>query len=251
MTAKSVLTALFFAAALGGCAELTAEAPLFAPADQVGPPPLTEGVWIAVQEHCPAYYARRRTGRFPSECSPMEIRRSEDGAWRISPRVDLISHPTAEDHADAEVDGPMRAIIAPAIEHPSPDAYSPLYVAEFSPRTDADSVGYAVIAPIGTMPATNALVIGALDCAVILREGPIEGITAEYTTPAVPGTPTTDSPGPTTDSPGPTTDSSPQAPTLSRCVASTQAAVREAARRAVIESLTQMTETRLVYVRPN
>src|SRR5262245_35496597 len=133
MNWRHCFAALLLAATLGGCAELTAQAPLFAPADQIGPPPLTEGVWITVNDTCPAYYARRRTGRFPRDCYPIEIRRLDDGAWQIWFRADLTANPTAADRRDAEDHGPMRAIIAPAIEHPSPDAYSPLYLLEINP----------------------------------------------------------------------------------------------------------------------
>jgi hypothetical protein len=232
MAAKSALTALVLAAALAGCAELTAKAPLFAPADQIGPAPLTEGVWIAVGEDCPAYYARRRSGRFPSDCAPIEIRRIEDGAWRIQLRIDLISNLSAKDRADAEAQyGPIRAVIAPAVERPPADGYSPLYVAELNPRSEDDRIGYAVIAPIGVMPATSALVIGSIGCADILRDGPIAGVSEQYA--------------------GHVDDSGQERRDLTGCVASTQAAVREAARRSVIENLDEMQERRFTFVRPN
>lgn len=59
MGRRHILTALLLAATLGACAELTAEAPLFAPADQIGPAPLSEGIWITLQEGCPDSFARR------------------------------------------------------------------------------------------------------------------------------------------------------------------------------------------------
>jgi hypothetical protein len=252
MAARRRLSALLLAAALAGCAELTAEAPLFSPADQVGPPPLTEGVWIAVHEECPAHYARRRSGRFHAECTPIEIRRQEDGAWVAHLRVDLVFGLTAQQRADAEEYDPVRVIIAPAVERPPADGYSPLYVAELSPTEQDDDIGYAVIAPIGAMPATSMLLVGSIGCVDILRDGPIDGITAQYA--PVEGRAGVGEPG-VGQGPGGAPESGPGdavgQPMLSGCVASSQAAVREAARRAVIENLDEMLERRYVYVRPN
>jgi hypothetical protein len=227
------LTGLLLAAALGGCSMLTAEAPLFSPADQIGPPPLTEGVWIVVGEECPARYARHRTGRFPEGCTPMEIRRLEDGAWQARVRVDLIANLSADARAEAEAQaaaGPFRMILAPAVENASSEAYAPVYVAELAPRTAADSIGYAVVAPIGVMPATSALVVLAVGCVDILRQGPIDGVTERHVT--------------RVDESGVPHDE------VQGCIATSQAAVREAARRAVIENLDEMVERRLVFVRP-
>ena len=236
------IAATMLAVALGACAELRADAPLFAVSDQIGPPPLTEGVWIAVGEDCPSYYARRGRGRYPEQCSPMDLRRGEDGAWRMRPRVDLMSNLNAQERAQIEADfGPARVIIAPAVEHPLADGYSPLYVAEVVQRAeDRDAVGYAVIAPMGAMPATSALVLGSIGCDDILRDGPIEGVTAEYTAAEEPASESGPSATPGVQGP----------PALSGCVAATQASVREAARRAVLQNLEQMMQVRFVYVRP-
>ncbi|MGH6951534.1 MAG: hypothetical protein ACREH4_11705 [Vitreimonas sp.] len=241
MGRRDILTALMMAAALGACAELTAEAPLFAVSDQIGPPPLTEGVWIAVGEDCPAYYARRRTGRFPEGCWPMELRTGEGGAWRMRPRVDLISNLSAQERAQTEADfGPARAIVAPAVENPPVDGYSPLYVAEFDPEAEDHAISYAVIAPIGAMPATSAMVIGSIGCADILRDGPIEGVTVQYEEP----TPAREGAALTSSAPD---ERAP--PAMSGCIAAAPAAVREAARRAVIQNLGELTQVRFVYVR--
>lgn len=80
------------------------------------------------------------------------------------------------------------------------------------------------------MPAEAFYLIASIGCADILRDGTIAGITPEYRT---------------------RTDETGQHQELSGCVASTQAAVREAARRAVLENITAMTERRYVFVRPH
>jgi hypothetical protein len=227
------MAAIVLAAVLAACANLTAEAPLFSPSDQAGPPPLTEGVWIAIGEGCAERNLRQR--RFPSECSPLDIRQQDDGAWRVAVRVDLVSDFTARERAEAEAEpanGPYRVILAPAVERPIVDAYAPLYVGEITRQGGEDlSVGYAIVAPIGPMPATQMRMLATLSCATILRDGPIEGIAPSYET--------------RTDGEGV------QYQDLSGCTASNQAAVREAARRAVIEDLDQLTERRLVFVRAN
>jgi hypothetical protein len=233
MATQPHFTALLLAAALGACSELTADAPLFSSADQFGPPPLTEGLWIAVHEGCPESNARRRTGRFPGGCTPLEIRRTEDGAWQAQLRIDLIANLSAQERAEAEEQaaaGPMRLVIAPAVERARPDSYAPLYVAEVTLQSPPDAIGYAVIAPIGAMPAQSTLVVASIGCIDILRQGPIEGVREQYRTRIE--------------------DDGSEHREVSGCVASTQAAVREAARRAVIENLDEMLERRYVYVRP-
>jgi hypothetical protein len=237
---RRLIAATLLAAALGACAQLTADAPLFSLSDQIGPPPLTEGIWIAVGEKCPAYYARRRSGRFDRECSPIEIRREQDGAWMGRFRADLVFGLSPAERAEAAAEqGPMRMIIAPAVERALGDGYAPIYVAEIDPPDEGDRTGhisYAVIAPIGAMPATSMLVVGSIGCDDILRDGPIDGVTVSY------NARTTEPQG------GDAPESVEQV--IDGCSASTQAAVREAARRAVIENLEEMTQARFVYVRP-
>lgn len=227
------LAALLLAAAISACAELTADAPLFTPADQAGAPPLTEGIWIGLAEDCPQRHARAR-GRFPMACAPLEIRRAEDGAWRARFRIDLVYGLTAQERADAADDvGPYRVVIAPAVEREIPgDSYAPLYLGEMRNETaDTTTVGYVAIAPMGVMPATSFTLTGPINCEVILRDGPIEGINASYTEEATPDGQVTR--------------------TIGACTPMTQAAVREAARRAAIEDLGAMAQGRFVYVRPN
>jgi hypothetical protein len=216
---------LMAAAALAGCASLTAEAPLFTPADQIGPAPLMEGVWIQTSEKCPARNARRR-GRLPAACVPAELRRVPDGAWvlRVQDHVDLDPEDTG--------DGPPRAyrlIIAPATENRTPETYSPLYLVEYQPLEAAEPVkpAYAVVVPVSEMPAREFRVIGVVSCVAILRDGSIEGVAV------------------TRDERG----------EITSCVASQQRAVREAARRQTIESLGSLLSEpgegeRWLFVRP-
>lgn len=230
---KSLAAAcLLFLAA--GCAELTAERPLFSVADQTGPPPLTEGIWVNISEECPRPNLRQR--RFPGECVPMEIRREADGAWRVAIRIDLISDFDRERRAEEEADpsnGPYRMILAPAVERPITDSYAPLYLGELTTPGSEEprDVGYAVVVPSGELPATSAYIVGSISCISILADGPIEGVTPEYT--------------PRIDDQGVTHQE------LSGCVASSQAAVREAARRAVVEGFDEIASRRLVFVRAN
>ncbi len=209
--------ALIAAVALAGCAPLTAEAPLFSPADQIGPAPLTEGVWIQIGEDCPARMARRR-GRLPAACAPGELSRLPDGAWQFHVRTQAR---TVDGAWEPERDEMMRLLIAPAIERPNAETYAPLYLAEYVQWAEQSGPRYFAIAPIGALPATEIYVV-ALDCGDVLRDGPIAGVREVR------------------DEEG----------KIVSCIAASQAAVREAARRAVIENLGQVDETRLLFVRP-
>jgi hypothetical protein len=106
MIAKHSLLAAALALALSGCAPLTAATPQFSPADQVGPPPLAEGVWIFVSEACPERYVRHR-GRLPSKCLPSKLSRTSDGGWLFQ----------LQDHvrlSDEEARRSLRAVIVAA-----------------------------------------------------------------------------------------------------------------------------------------
>lgn len=231
MTVHKSLAALLVLA-LSACAQLTAEQPLFSVADQ-GPPPLTEGIWIGVGEGCPERRIRAR--RFPEDCAPLDIRRTDDGAWRVVFRADLVSDFTASERAQAEQNvgnGPYRLVLAPAVERDVGDGYAPVYVGELTMlRAEGASVSYAVVAPTGVMPATEMRLLASIGCNAILRDGPVEGVSPRYET--------------RTDSQGQDHQE------LVGCIASSQAAVREAARRAVLESLYEMMERRFVFVRAN
>jgi hypothetical protein len=233
MAVRKSLATVVLALTLGACAELTAERPLFTVADQ-GLPPLQEGTWISIGEGCAEHNIRRR--RFPEECIPLDIRREDDGAWRVQARVDLVNGFSAAEREEAEhnpANGPYRVIFAPAVERTLGDSFAPLYLAELHALSDTEtSVGYAVMAPIGSMPAEQMLLVVTIGCAAILRDGPIEGVTPRYVT--------------RTDE-----QSGEEVQELDGCTASTQAAVREAARRVVIEGLDDLTERRFVRVHGN
>jgi hypothetical protein len=231
MAIRSFLTTMMLMAALCGCAELRAERPLFAPADQTGRAPLTEGIWIAVSDECPERYARSR-GRFPADCTPFELRRAESGAWRVALRADLAYGLSREDRSEAEQSsGPFLLIVAPAAERTlQEDEFASVYLAEMRREDGADEgVGYLVIAPVGTLPASDVRV-ASIGCHDILRDGPIDGVTPEYRDRQVEGGAIEQD--------------------ISGCVATTQAAVREAARRTMIEDFETLIGTRYVHARP-
>lgn len=231
MTLRKSLAALF-AVALGACAELTAERPLFTVAEQGLQPLLQEGVWTSVGEDCPESNLRRR--RFPQECVPLDIRRDEDGSWRMLLRVDLISDLSAQERTEAERDdnGPYRVLLVPAVERDLGTSFAPLYLAELALlNADRASVTYAVVVPRGELPASEMYLAATIGCEVILRDGPIEDITPRYVE--------------RTDEQGNTREE------LDSCTAATQAAVREAARRVVIENINSFTESRFVRARGN
>jgi len=200
-------------------------------ADQGELPPLREGVWIGVGEGCPEHNARRQ--RFPSDCTPLDIRRDEDGAWRVRLRVDLVNDLSSRERLeteDHESNGPYRVLFVPAVERDLGLAFAPLYVGEVARLGATDSsVTYAVVAPMGEMPASEMRIAATILCEVILRDGPIEGVTPRYIT--------------RTDEQGT------EVKELDECAVSSQAAVREAARRIVIENLGELMQRRYVWVR--
>jgi hypothetical protein len=226
--------------ALCGCASLTAEAPLFSPRDPSGPPPLTEGIWIGVTDDCPASNARRQRGRFPAGCTPVEIRRTADGAWTMNFRADLVANLSERERAETP-DG-ITTTIAPVTALTTPDSYAALYVAEYVMIEDGQTqpIAYAVLAPLGEMPARQMLIIPQIGCFEILIDGPIEGVNVRYTPVEVPS-----------EEPKQERVTSSERRQIESCVATTQAAVREAARRAMIENLDSIDDGRLVYVRQN
>lgn len=209
------------------CSPLTAEHPLFSSTDQIGPPPFTEGYWVMVGDQCPRAVALRR-GRLSGDCQEFQLRRNADGSWRFF--GDARDEKTRElKHFEVQF------VVAPATEHPAPDAYAPLYVAEYLEPDDPDNppdtppserpVRYAALAPIGTLPATELAGNFQIGCTEILRDGPIDGVNVQRET-------------------------SNGQEVVRGCVAANQAAVREAARRAIIDGLANIDQQRLVYRRP-
>jgi hypothetical protein len=92
--------------------------------------------------------------------------------------------------------------------------------------TQAGEPRYAIVVPVGALPASEVRVVGEIGCHDSLADGPIEGVTEER------------------DERG----------EITRCVASSQGAVREAARRALIENAGRLfdndQESRILFVRP-
>jgi hypothetical protein len=221
--------ALFAACALSACAELRADKPLFTVADQVGPQPLAEGVWIAVNDDCPEKNAKR--GRVPYDCWPIEITRQADGSWLARTREDLVIRSTIP--RDREKSGVDRAafVLVPAAESSSTTALAPLYLVELR---DAEKGGatYAAIAPIGDAPAEAALILPAVWCNDALRDGPIDGVVSQESTPRAAGGPLREPTG-----------------RIESCKATSRAGAREAVRRAVIQSIPDLPSYRLVRLK--
>lgn len=205
-------------ALLSACASLSAEAPLFTPADQIGPgPPIQAGVWVLIEDDCTERAALRR-GRLPRDCKPFELRRTEDGAWLAT----FVGLPPED--VDADDIRPIRMIIAPAIEGATAEAYSPLYVAEMrpiDPEASSENIGYAALAPVGVLPATEMYLIASISCAEIVRQGPIEGVDLVHN----------------------------ERGEITSCWARSQAAVRIATQRAIIEQIGGLQNQRFIRVR--
>jgi hypothetical protein len=184
-------------ALISACAPLTAERPLFTLADQAGPAPLMEGVWLQTTEGCAAEApeAARRV-----DCVWVDLSRGEDGAWLYQAR---------SVGPDGPEEAAWRVLIIPAVETNRGQEAAPLYVAEYVSLDQPGPPLYAVVAPVGVLPASEVRMVTMIDCDDALRDGPIPGVHE------VQGEETFDR----------------------VCVADDLGAVREAARRAVIENL--------------
>lgn len=225
------------AALLGGCAALMAEAPLFPPGGEYGPAPLEAGVWTMLDDNCSEAQARRR--RPPQDCYEVELRALEDGSWRVPFTIeDDEAPPGGVRHIV------LRAVFAPAVENALPDVYAPIYLAELQqmePEPETN-VSYAVVAPLGVKPARDMLVLAEIGCDAIFRGGPIEGVRDERTRAGVE----------TTEEERAALEGEPpraRGASEGRCVAETQAGAREAARRAVIENISDLAAQRMIWVR--
>lgn len=187
------LCAFLVLALISACAPLTAERPLFNPLDQTGPAPLTEGVWT--QTGC-----TEEEQLNPDEaCARIELARAPDGAWLYT---------MGADSGDGDITS-WRFIIVSALETDRSNEYAPLYVAEYVSLDEDGQPFYAVVAPVGAMPAREVRMVAMIDCDDALRDGPIPGveeIVGERAFDRI-------------------------------CVAANRAAVRVAARRALIENL--------------
>jgi hypothetical protein len=245
MDVRSTFLTIFFVGAtlVAGCTQLTAERPLFSPADQIGPPPITAGIWLSVgEDECPERNARRRSG-FDRGCAPLEIRRLEDGAWEAHFRADLAPRMPARERAEMAMEEPIRFVVVSAMNRQTPDAYAPLYVAETYAN---ETTSYFTLAPIGQMPATRVLWT-PIYCDAALLDGPIEGIAVTYRPMVEEESAAAIDPG-MKQSPAPHQETSRSE--IESCMASTQEAVREAARRAFVEAGASNERSRLVFIRP-
>jgi hypothetical protein len=161
MRTRAVYVALA-ASALSACAMLTAEAPLFAVADQDPAFAFAEGLWAAKEPDCNVDPARSHPER-ESCLSWARIARAPDGAWAVT----LVG----------EKDGPLRLIVAAAAprgSHPR----APLYVAETVNQKNGE-IGYGALVPRGeTEGPVKRLAVAGVSCDVTSGDyGEIDAIT--------------------------------------------------------------------------
>jgi len=185
------------ALSLGACAPLTAQAPLFTLADQASPAPLQEGVWMQTDPACTA----EKSQHGEDGCTRIEVARGSDGGWLYTMR--------STDENGVTEENAWRFVLASAVETARDDEFAPLYVAEYVAIDAPDQPFYAVVAPVGIMPASEVRMVAMIDCDDALREGPIPGVEEQVGDEAF----------------------------ERLCIAGSRQAVREAARRAAIENL--------------
>jgi hypothetical protein len=203
--------------ATSACASLTADAPLFTVADAANPSPVLEGVWVEVNDSCPAATIQA-SGPLPERCMSFELRQTPAG-WII--RTPALGVTSLADGAQAEE---AEGIIASAVERDLEGLYAPLYVLERVGRdeTGGFSIRYDGIIPIGEHPAREVAMMFEISCGQALADGPIDGVTEDF------------------DETGEQVI----------CKAHNRRAVREAVRRAAIENLPYLQNHRLILRRP-
>lgn len=218
---------------LGACAPMVTRGPLFNVADQVGPPPIEEGIWIAISDDCPERNAQRRRN-FPTACAPIEIRRLPDQRWRIAPRPDLLRTPS---RYSGQWEDESTWVIVAGFE----SGASPFYVLQPSPAAADARVSYSMLIPITSteLPARR-FVAAPIECTTVLGRGPMAGI-APLWGPRTPRAVPVEGPGPPDE---PTrlraleiNDALTEELVLQGCIPITQQAAREGAQRMAIESL--------------
>jgi hypothetical protein len=215
MRKAALIFAMFGAALLSACQAMLAERPLFSLADQAGPPPLSEGVWGEITSTCTPEILQGDPAAIPEQCALFDIRRNEEGAWVIQ---------RADERGRRENNPAVPFVIAPAVERAVGDEGAPLYVAEI-PSMDQphpERPFYIFFAPLRDRPAME-IYAASIDCPDALRDGPIDGVASA---------------------------DSELGQRLGTCVATSQAGVREAARRAAIEHLPDLDQKRMIYLRP-
>lgn len=194
---------------LSGCAVLSAPAPLFAVSDQDRVFALEEGLWAHRGSDCAADPARSSPRR--KSCLDWAmIRHHRNGDW--------IAEPATSEDAD---DAPVQFLVMPATAAAGEGLRAPVYVAEGWTEKDK-GVNYAALIPRGggVEGPVRRLVLVAIDCNAVLRDGEIADITVER-----------------------------KDGRISNCVATSKDAVREAARRAVVAEAPRIGEEELVWVR--
>jgi hypothetical protein len=194
--------------ALCACTPMTAEAPLFSPADQDPGFAPEAGLWVARDEGCSDDPQKHKPGDGGCIDDWMRLTRLPDGAWEM------------REAGGDDDDGPVRFFAAAAT--PAQDGRrAALFVVEGV--TAEGEINYMAVAPRGDRdgPITR-LQATLVECDIAQAPyAPIEGVRLIYKDGRVNG-----------------------------CIASSKEAVREAARRAVLETLNDFGAVELVYVRP-
>ncbi|MFT3729220.1 MAG: hypothetical protein QM759_15465 [Terricaulis sp.] len=196
---------------LTACSPLTSSHPLFSASDQTGPAPVAEGVWVAIDGDCTREAAA--TTPLPSACQPFDLRRNAAGAWE------------AVGHKDGREER-LPFVLAPAFPRADASAYAPLYLVQMSARDAgvdheapvAQQV-YGIVIPLGPMPA-HEVMFGQIECDALVEDWPLAGITAQR------------------DARG----------SLNGCTVDDPATALEAARRATIAQLSNLEQSRMIFV---
>jgi hypothetical protein len=160
------LTAILVAGAglaLAACSPLTAEAPLFSPADQDAALVIAQGLWVGRDADCKVNPAHSRPER-KSCLDWARITREADGRWLLTFVPD-------------DEDGPMRVVLAPASARGS-RTIAPLYIAE-GVNTKTGAIAYAGFVARGERDVDGAVrrfAIAPVTCDIVESAGGVTGV---------------------------------------------------------------------------
>lgn len=199
------------AALASACSPLTAEAPLFSPADQDGQFTLAQGWWVGADPDCKVNPARSRPER--KTCLEWaRIVREADGRW-------LLSMAPGEGDDD---DGPLRVVLVPAVV--SRVGPAPLYLAEAT-NTKTGVIMFGGVIARGARGPDNTVrrfALAPVTCDVVEATGGVPGVELVRN----------------------------EEGRVTSCIARTKDGALETTRRAALDALPEIGENDLVFVRP-